>query len=137
LSQLESPDELRIRAFEFKELHSTIEHGITKAFSTGMWNSNLSLGEARGIWQAIPNEIATGCFHANGEVDIGKLKGCMAFLGKEKIVKTSQTASFPTQSLCIRKCIRYVKSFWITKTYRRQCQMPRTGSKLSNMDESF
>jgi hypothetical protein len=112
LTKLESTDEAKTRAFQFKELHSTFERGITKAFfgkkhnvDGKFWEAirsqlkTLTLGEACGIWQTIANEIAASCFEKNGKVDSDRLKGLMAFLGHKEIFKKPPYCFIPNAEL--------------------------------------
>jgi hypothetical protein len=100
LLKVESPGEVKTRASQFKELYSTFEYEIMKAFCIETFNvddkpwedirsrlDDLTLGEACEIWQTIANEVAAYRFGENGEVHINKLKGLMAFLGNEEIFK--------------------------------------------------
>jgi hypothetical protein len=112
LPKLASPGEVKTRASQFKKLHSTFEHRITKAFLGETSNvdgesweiireqlGSLTLARARGIWQTIANEVAAGCFGANGKIDIEKLKGLMAFLGNEEIFKKPPYCFIPNVEL--------------------------------------
>jgi hypothetical protein len=108
LPKLASPNEVKTRAFQFQELYSTFEHGITEAFLGETSNagdkpweairsqlSNLTLAKASGIWQTIANKIAASCFDKNGEIDSEKLKALMVLLGNEKIFKTEPYSLIP------------------------------------------
>jgi hypothetical protein len=121
LPKLKSPDEVRTRASQFKKLHSTFEHGITKAFFGKTHNAGdksleaiwlqlrkltlrlrlwaLPLKGACEIWQTIANEVAASCFGTNGKVDSEKLKGLMAFLGNEEIFKKPPYCFIPHTEL--------------------------------------
>ncbi|MDR1890663.1 MAG: hypothetical protein LBQ23_00555, partial [Puniceicoccales bacterium] len=112
LPKLASPGEVKTRAFQFKELYSTFERGITEAFlgetsnvDDRSWEAirsqlgSLTLAKARGIWQTIANEIAASCFSENGEIDGEKLKGLMAFLGHKEIFKKPPYCFIPNVEL--------------------------------------
>jgi hypothetical protein len=112
LTGLESTDEAKTRASQFKELYLTFERGITKAFlgktpnaGDKPWKAiqsrldDLTLREACGIWQTIANEVAASCFDKDGKVDIEKLKGWMAFLGHKEIFKKPPYCFIPNAEL--------------------------------------
>ncbi|MDR2432736.1 MAG: hypothetical protein LBD34_03215 [Puniceicoccales bacterium] len=101
LPNLLFPEDMKARAIRFRDLHSTFEGGIKKAFfgktdsiDYKSWTSirtrlqDMSLGEARGIWRTITNEVAVNCFDADGNVDVEKLKGWMEFFGNVETFRT-------------------------------------------------
>jgi hypothetical protein len=134
LSKLKSPDKVKTRASQFKELYSTFEHRITKAFlgetsnvDDRSWEAirsqlgSLTLARACEIWQTIANKVAAYCFGENGEVDIDRLKGLMAFLGNEKFFKNPPCCLIPNVELMRSQMHTVCEAFWITKTQRWTC----------------
>jgi hypothetical protein len=76
------------------EPRQILENGIMEAFfnttdgiDDDCWDDirarlpEMHLGKVRGYWQTMANEVAVSCFDATGNVDVGKLRGWMEFLG--------------------------------------------------------
>jgi hypothetical protein len=74
-----------------------LEGALKKAFNDKLSNVHtklptMTLGEARGVWQTIANEVAVDCFDRDGKIDEEKLKAWMELL--------RDTDTFKEQPLC-------------------------------------
>jgi hypothetical protein len=94
------------------EPRQILENGIMEAFFSttdgiddDRWDDirarlpDMPLEEARGYWQTMANEVAVGCFAAAGNVDVGKLRGWMEFLGNAETFQNEPCCFSPHAEL--------------------------------------
>ncbi|MDR1528301.1 MAG: hypothetical protein LBS22_01800, partial [Puniceicoccales bacterium] len=99
--------------------------GRTDSIDDALWNGvrarlrNMTLGEARGIWQTIANEVAVDCFGEDGEIDVVKLRRWMEFLGDAENFRTEPYRFIPHAELMRSQMHRVCECLWTNKNGSR------------------